>query len=123
MTKTDTPNTQTPEELRAALGEAVGDAHVLTDARDMAGFLTEERGLWRGAARCVVLPGSTAEVSEIMKRARARGWKIVPQGGNTGLVGGQTPSPRGDEIVLSLKRMNKVREIARPPTRWSWRRA
>lgn len=114
MTSTQTPNMQTPEEMRAALGEIVGGAHVLTDARDMAGFLTEERGLWRGAAPCVVLPGSTAEVSEIMKHASARGWKIVPQGGNTGLVGGQTPSARGDEIVLSLRRMNRVREIDAP---------
>ena len=94
-----------------ALAAIVGAAHALTTPADMAAFLTEERGLYRGAARCVVQPGSTREVSEILKLASARRLKIVPQGGNTGLVGGQTPSPRGDEIVLSLRRMNAVREV------------
>ena len=94
-----------------ALAAIVGAAHALTTPADMAAFLTEERGLYRGAARCVVQPGSTREVSEILKLASARRLKIVPQGGNTGLVGGQTPSARGDEIVLSLRRMNAVREV------------
>ena len=104
----------TDQDPRATLARIVGAAHVLADAHDMAPFLVEERGLWRGAARCVVLPGSTAEVAGVMKQASAHGWRIVPQGGGTGLVGGQIPSPRGDEIVLSLKRMSRVREIDAP---------
>ncbi|MFO1137220.1 MAG: FAD-binding oxidoreductase [Rhodoblastus sp.] len=74
-------------------------------------YLVEERGLYRGAARAVVRPGSVEEVSRLLAYCNARGVKIVPQGGNTGLVGGQVPSQAGDEIVLSLRRLNRVREI------------
>jgi len=89
----------------------VGAAHVVTDDFAMQPYLVEERGLYRGAARAVVRPGSVEEVSRLLAYCNARGVKIVPQGGNTGLVGGQVPSQAGDEIVLSLRRLNRVREI------------
>jgi FAD/FMN-containing dehydrogenase len=59
----------------------------------------------------VLRPGSTEEVSKVMTYAYENGLKIVPQGGNTGLVGGQIPTETGEEIVLSLGRMNKVRSV------------
>ncbi len=77
----------------------------------MTGYLNEPRNLYHGHARSIVLPGSTAEVADIVTLCNAADIKIVPQGGNTGLVGGQTPSEGGDEIVLSLTRMNRLREI------------
>ncbi|MDE2577587.1 MAG: FAD-binding oxidoreductase [Hyphomicrobiales bacterium] len=94
-----------------ALGGIVGERHVLAEASDMAPYLTEERGLYRGAARAVVRPADTAEVAAVLAYANRNGLKIVPQGGNTGLVGGQIPSTVGDEIVLSLKRLDRIREI------------
>ena len=93
------------------IGAIVGAANVVTDAFAMQPYLVEERGLYRGAARAIVRPGSVDEVSRLLAFCNARGLKIVPQGGNTGLVGGQVPSMAGDEIVLSLRRLNQVREI------------
>ena len=89
----------------------VGAANIIVDDFAMQPYLVEERGLYRGAARAVVRPGSVDEVSRLLAFCNARGVKIVPQGGNTGLVGGQVPSKTGDEIVLSLRRLNRVREI------------
>ncbi len=94
-----------------ALRDIVGHRNVIVDADAMAPYLVEERGLYRGAARAVVRPGSTQEVSKVLACCNANGVKIVPQGGNTGLVGGQVPSSSGDEIVLSLRRMDRIREI------------
>jgi FAD/FMN-containing dehydrogenase len=99
------------EKLIAALTEIVGAANVLVDPQMIAGNLTEPRGLFAGKARAVVRPGATAEVSEVVKACAAAGVAIVPQGGNTGLVGGQIPDASGDEIVLSLQRMKRIREI------------
>lgn len=89
----------------------VGAANIVVDAFAMQPYLVEERGLYRGAARAVVRPGSVEEVSRLLAYCNARGVKIVPQGGNTGLVGGQVPSQAGDEIVVSLRRLNAIREI------------
>jgi FAD/FMN-containing dehydrogenase len=69
------------------------------------------RGLYTGTAAVVLRPGSTEEVSAILKLANETGTAIVPQGGNTGLVGGQIPFDRADEIIVSLARMNKIRSI------------
>ncbi len=93
------------------IADIVGAANVVTDAFAMQPYLVEERGLYRGAARAVVRPGSVDEISRVLALCNARGVKIVPQGGNTGLVGGQVPSQSGDEIVLSLRRLNRIREI------------
>jgi FAD/FMN-containing dehydrogenase len=93
------------------LASIVGDRNVLVDPAEIAAYLVEPRDLFKGRAVCVVRPDSTAEVAAIVAFCAETGTKIVPQGGNTGLVGGQTPSERGDEIVLSLRRMDKLREI------------
>jgi len=97
--------------ILAEIGEIVGAANVVVDDFAMQPYLVEERGLYRGAARAVVKPGSVEEVSRLLGFCNTRGVKIVPQGGNTGLVGGQVPSRTGDEIVVSLRRLARIREI------------
>ncbi|MCA1297858.1 FAD-binding oxidoreductase [Stappia indica] len=91
--------------------EIVGERNALRDPADMAPYLREWRDLYVGKTPVVLRPGSREEVSQILAHANAHGLKIVPQGGNTGLVGGQIPDDSATEIVLSLSRMNKVREI------------
>jgi FAD/FMN-containing dehydrogenase len=89
----------------------VGESHALRDPADIAPYVTERRGLWPGATALVLRPGSVEEVSAIMRLATETGTPIVPQGGNTGLVGGQAPDIGGGEIVLSLSRLNRIREV------------
>lgn len=93
------------------LAAIVGEKYAFADPQEMAPYLVEWRGLYRGKALCVVRPGSTDEVSRVLALCNAQGWKVIPQGGNTGLVGGQVPHETGDEIVLSLTRLDRVREV------------
>ena len=95
------------EEIKAILGPK----GVVSDAAAMAPYLEEERQLYHGAARAVLRPQSTAEVAEVVRRCAAARIPIVPQGGNTGLVGAGVPSEDGGAVVLSLGRMNRVRAI------------
>ena len=95
--------------LLPRLAGIVGEAHVLTSAADIEPFVNDWRGRYRGTARAVVLPGATEEVSAVVRACAQAGTPIVPQGGNTGLCGGAAPA--ADEIVLSLRRMNRVRAI------------
>src|ERR1700741_1826237 len=87
----------------------VGAKSAVTDAADIAPYVTEERDLFHGRSPLVLRPGSTAEVSEICKLASEHRIALVPQGGNTGLVGGQTP--HNGEVVVSLRRLDKIRDI------------
>lgn len=96
-------------ELIAKFKRIVGDKHAVTDQTDIAPYVIEERNLFHGRAQLVLRPGSTAEVSEICKLATAHKIGLVPQGGNTGLVGGQTP--QHGEVVISLKRLDRIREV------------
>src|SRR4051794_18784091 len=96
-------------ELIAQFRKIVGDKHAITDAADIEAYVTEERNLFHGRSPLVLRPGSTAEVSEICKLATAHKIALVPQGGNTGLVGGQTP--HNGEVVVSLRRLDKIREV------------
>jgi FAD/FMN-containing dehydrogenase len=96
-------------ELIAKFRAIVGDKYAVTDAADIAPYVTEERDLFRGRSPLVLRPGSTAEVSAICKLANAHRIALVPQGGNTGLVGGQTP--HNGEVVVSLRRLDKIRDI------------
>jgi FAD/FMN-containing dehydrogenase len=89
----------------------VGENHVVTDAAGMDGFLREPRDLFHGKALCVVRPGSTQEVAAVLKLCHETATPVVPQGGNTGLVGGQIPGAGECAIVLSLTRMRALREI------------
>jgi FAD/FMN-containing dehydrogenase len=95
------------EELR----RIVGGAHFLTDATAMAPYLTDWRGRYSGAAQAVVMPGGTDEVAALVRACVAAGVPIVPQGGNTGLVGGATPLADGRAVIVNLRRMNRVRGV------------
>jgi FAD/FMN-containing dehydrogenase len=94
-----------------SLRAIVGDFNVITAASDVAPYLTDWRERYRGQARAVVRPGSTAEVAAVARVCAEHGVPIVPQGGNTGLCGGATPHATGDEIVMQLSRLNRVRDI------------
>ena len=96
-------------ELIEEFRKIVGSKYAVTDAADIEPYLTEERNLYHGRSPLVLRPASTAEVSAICKLASRHRIALVPQGGNTGLVGGQTP--HNGEVVVSLRRMDKIREI------------
>ncbi len=97
--------------LRERLTEIVGAAGVLTEPADMAPFLVDERARYRGATPAVVRPSTTEEVARVVALCAAEKIPIVPQGGNTGLCGGATPHASGRELVVSLARLNRVREV------------
>ncbi len=98
-------------DIVARLVEIVGAGNVLTSEFDKAPYLTEQRGYYNGRAPAVVKPASAEEISAILKLANETGTPIVPQGGNTGLVGGQTPDESGREVVLSLERLDRIRSV------------
>ncbi len=89
----------------------VGEKHAVRDPAEIAPHLVENRGLYHGTSPMLLKPGSVEEVSAILKLASETGTAIVPQTGNTGLVGGQTPREGGSDIILSLERMNRIRDI------------
>jgi FAD/FMN-containing dehydrogenase len=95
----------------SSLQAIVGDFHVITAVTDTAPYLTDWRDRYHGRARAVVRPGSTAEVAAVARVCAEHGVPIVPQGGNTSLCGGATPHSGGDEIVMQLSRLNRVRAI------------
>jgi FAD/FMN-containing dehydrogenase len=99
--------------LLRELAEIVGARHVLDANEDLDPYLVDWRGRYRGAALCVVKPGNTQEVSDVVKACAARRVAIVPQGGNTGMCGAATPLGDGAKIVLRLDRLNRVRSISR----------
>ncbi|WP_457582476.1 FAD-binding oxidoreductase [Ensifer canadensis] len=98
-------------ELIASFIDIVGSANALTNPADLAPYLIESRGLYKGTTPMVLRPGSVEEVSRIMKLASATRTAIVPQGGNTGHVAGQIPREGKADIVLSLERLNRIRDI------------
>ncbi|NRG19719.1 FAD-binding oxidoreductase [Rhizobiales bacterium] len=99
-----------PDHLKR-LAAIVGEANALTEDADKAPYLREWRDLYHGRTPVVLRPGSVEEVSQVLKTANELGLKVVPQGGNTGLVGGQVPDDSAGEIVLSLSRLNRIRQI------------
>lgn len=100
-----------PVRHAAQFAGIIGETHVLTRPEDKAPYLREWRDKYQGVSPMILLPGSTQEVSAVMKYAFENDLKIVPQGGNTGLVGAQIPLETGEEIVLSLSRMKNVRAV------------
>ncbi|WP_082074626.1 FAD-binding oxidoreductase [Martelella endophytica] len=101
----------TSTDLIARFTAIVGKPYALTEAADIEPYLTENRGLYRGATSLVLKPGSTEEVAAIMKLASETRTPVVPAGGRTGHVGGHVPREAGTDIVLSLERMDKIRKI------------
>ena len=96
-------------ELAAGLSDIVGGEHVLTDPDVVASYTVDWTGRYRGSTGIVVRPGSTSEVADVVRLCRETSTSIVPQGGNTGLVGGSIPLH--DEIVLSTKRLASIGEV------------
>ncbi len=94
----------------AALRDAVGAAHVLVDG-DLSAWEVDWRRRYRGRALAVVRPGSTAEVQTVLRACAAHGAPVVAQGGNTGLVGASVPDASGTQVLLSLTRLDRIREL------------
>jgi FAD/FMN-containing dehydrogenase len=90
---------------------ALGAQHVLTDAADKAPYLTDWRKRYRGEALAVLRPGTTEEVAEVVHACHAHKIAVVPQGGNTGLCGGATPVAGQDQVVVSLQRLHRIRQV------------
>ncbi len=101
---TPTPSHKPPsQETIDALVRIVGEEQAIRDEDAMAPYLVEWRDRYRGKAALVLRPGDTDEVSAILKLANETLTAIVPQGGNTGLVGGQIPFESGHEVVVALE--------------------
>jgi FAD/FMN-containing dehydrogenase len=99
------------ETLRSELRALVGVDGVLTQDADTASFLVDERRLYRGSALAVALPRSVDEVARIVGWCHERRLGLVPQGGNTGYCGGATPDESGRQLLLSLRRLNRIRAV------------
>jgi D-lactate dehydrogenase (cytochrome) len=95
--------------LLSCFADIVGDPYAISDPQAQEAYVVELRGLYRGRTPLVLRPGSVAEVAAILRLANDTRTPIVPQGGNTGLVGGQVP--HDGEIVLSLTRLDRIREV------------
>ena len=89
----------------------VGPRGFIDDEAGKAAYLKDERDLFHGKSPLVLRPASTEEVAAIVTLASEARIGVVPQGGNTGLVGGSVPGKSGGEVVISLARMNKVRDV------------
>src|SRR5271167_4896928 len=99
------------EVILASLQNIVGPRHILTDLAVFSGALIEPRGLYHGRALALVRPGAAKEVAAVAAFCNEARIGMVPQGGNTGLVGGQTPDLSGKEIILSTQRLRAIREV------------
>ena len=99
---------QLTEEVRARFGPKAA----ITDRGAIEPWLTDWRGRYRGETQAILAPGSTEEVAAIVSLAAERGVPLVPQGGNTSMVGGATPPADGSALILSLRRMNRLRSIS-----------
>jgi len=95
------------EEVRSRFGPKAA----ITDRADVEPWLTDWRGKFHGDSAAILSPASTEEVATIVKLAAERRVPLVPQGGNTGMVGGATPPSDGSALILSLRRMNRIRSI------------
>ncbi len=97
--------------LEQEFSALVGNENLLTESGDMAPFMQEWRGNFECRAAAVLCPANTREVAAVVRLCAAHKLAVVPQGGNTGLVGGAAPQSQDQHILVSLKRMNKVREL------------
>ncbi len=100
--------------LLETLKRIVGDKAWTTDAADLEPHVTERRGRLRGSTAIMVSPSTTSQVAEVVRACASAGISIVPQGGNTGLCGGAIPDNSGEQVLLSLSRMNRIRSIDKP---------
>ena len=103
--------TEAQSALIAEAGQILGPRAVITDPMEIEPWLTDWRGRVHGDAPAILAPASTDEVVAIVKLAAEHRIPLVPQGGNTGMVAGATPSSDGSALLLSTRRMNRVRSI------------
>ena len=94
-----------------ALKQAVGPSGWLQAPADIAPYLDDERQLFHGRTALLLRPATTAQCAEVVSICAAAGTGIVPQGGNTGYVGGAVPDPTGTQILVSLSRMDRIRAV------------
>src|SRR4029079_6494379 len=99
-------------ELIAAARDRLGRKAVVTDAHELEPWVSEWRGRVHGATPAMLAPGSTEEVAEIVRLAAEHRVPLVPQGGNTGMAAGATPPADGSALLLSLRRMNRIRSVS-----------
>ena len=99
------------EKLIEEVRSRFGDRAAITDRADIEPWLTDWRRKYHGDTRAILSPASTEEVAAIVKLAAEHRVALVPQGGNTGMVGGAIPASDGSELILSLRRMNRIRSI------------
>ena len=112
MPDTSPPDTAQPgAALLAAIRAVVGDRGLLTDPADTDPYAQDWRRLYVGHTPAVVRPASTAELAAVVRLCARAGVSLVPQGGNTSMVGGATPDADGSQLILSLSRLNRVRDI------------
>jgi len=97
--------------LISAAGQALGPKGVITDPKEIEPWATDWRGRVHGASQAILAPASTEEVAAIVRLAAEDRVPLVPQGGNTGMVAGATPAGDGSQILLSMRRMNRIRAI------------
>ena len=100
-----------PAQVIEAIEAAVGRAGCINNAEDMVPYLADRRGKFVAKTPLVVRPKNTAEVAQVMRVCHQHGVGVVPQGGNTGLVGGSIPDESGTQILLSLERLRQIREV------------
>ncbi|VBB69302.1 D-2-hydroxyglutarate dehydrogenase [invertebrate metagenome] len=98
-------------QLLERIAQVLGPDGLVTSTPSMDSYMHEERGLYHGRAVAVVRPASTSEAAAVVQLCAAAGVPLVPQGGNTSLVGGSVPWEHGSEILLSTKRLNRVRAV------------
>jgi FAD/FMN-containing dehydrogenase len=103
------PSAPLSPELIGRFSEIVGGAYAITDPADQEPYLIEARGLYRGRTPLVLRPGSVAALAGILKLAHDTHTPVVPQGGNTGLVGGQVAL--NGEVIVSTRRIDRIREV------------
>jgi len=100
-----------PAELLRDLSEIVGPAGLINDEAAMQAYLSDWRNAYRGRAALVVRPASAEEVAAVVRACHQAGVALVPQGGNTGLCGGSIPDDSGHQVVLSLTRLSRIRDV------------
>ena len=98
-------------DLLAPLAAIVGAANLLTTPHDIAPFITDYRGRYHGAPLAVALPGNRDEVAALVRLCAAENVAIVPQGGNTSTCGAATPDGSGRQLVIALRRLNRIRAV------------
>lgn len=111
MTHANSTHTMPSAEILAKFIAIVGEDNAIPDAAAQEPFVTEWRDRYRGETPLVLKPGTVGEVSEILKLANRERVAIVPQAGNTGLVGGQIPRPSGRDVVVTVSRLNRLRAL------------